>query len=304
MIVRFAAAPPAARPGRRGAGAPPSACRRRCRTRRRTRWGDARVAQPLDHGEGALAQRVGDLAVAGGDRRLHGKPPLAQAPPEPAMMSRRCRSVVARGSLPGETFGEPARRRAQRGHQRRRAGELEHSSRQPLDVAVADQEARSRRGAPSRAVPGLSEAIDGVPQAAASITVIPQPSLGEGNRFAQAALQQRDLLGLAHEAVEPDRTVEPELRASRSSVGSMVAGAGDVERQVRPPAAGEGQRPNRERYSFITLQPSNVQEGRDSVRGVHRARRHEAHRCPRPGGSPGPATRRRRAPRDRPGCSR
>jgi hypothetical protein len=29
------------------------------------------VAQPFDHGEGALPQGVGDLAVAGGDRRLH-----------------------------------------------------------------------------------------------------------------------------------------------------------------------------------------------------------------------------------------
>ena len=39
--------------------------------------------------------------------------------------------------------------------------------------------------------PGLSEAIDGVPQAAASMIVMPHPSLGDGKTFAHAVRKSR-----------------------------------------------------------------------------------------------------------------
>ena len=91
-------------------------------------------AQPLHDGEGALAQRLGDLAVAGGDRRLHGTSLLAQAGArardDVVEMSLR----VGRGSLPGEAFGEAAGAGAQRAT---RSGAPASSSIRPASASTS-----------------------------------------------------------------------------------------------------------------------------------------------------------------------
>ena len=90
-----------------------------------------------------------------------------------------------------------------------------------------------------------------MPQAAASITVMPQPSLGDGNRLAQAALQQLELLGLADETRETDRAdPSPSSAAEPLQLGPVVAGSRDVEREIGPPQASLRQRPDRERYAL------------------------------------------------------
>ena len=160
------------------------------------------AAQALHHGQGALAQRVGDLAVAGGDRRLHGNLLLAQAPPEPAMMSWRCRSVSAavrsqvRLSAKRPGAGAEPRRPAAGV-----AGQLEHPARQRLHVAVGHQvsglavahrvaQAGAVRGDRRRAARGRLDHGDA------------PPFLGRREHVRPGPPEQVDLLGLAHEAVE------------------------------------------------------------------------------------------------------
>ena len=219
MIGRLAAGPPAARPGRRGAGAPPSARSPSVSNTTVDSMGAMReVAQPLDHGEGALAQRVGDLAVAGGDRRLHGILLRLSAWPSPAMMSWRWCFGCRRGALPGETFGEPARRVAQsrppaaacrpaRACARPAPSTSPWGTRKPVSPwRTESRRPGTVRGERRRAAGGRLDDGDA-------------PSfLGRGKHVRPGPPQQVDLLVLAHEAVEGRRpSSRPSCAASRSS---------------------------------------------------------------------------------------
>src|SRR5947208_15253008 len=58
------------------------------------------------------------------------------------------------------------------------------------------------------------------------------------------------------------RVAEIKLRGKRLEIGAMIAGTRDIELQVLTGTAGVCQGPQSEPYSFITLEPSNVQESR------------------------------------------
>ena len=67
--------------------------------------------------------------------------------------------------------------------------------------------------------PGESEASDGVPQAAASITVMPHPSFGEGNTFATAPRKSASLVASSTKPRKRTASPSPRVAASASSRG-------------------------------------------------------------------------------------
>ena len=110
--------------------------------------------------------------------------------------------------------------------------------------------------------PGLSDASDGVPHAAASTTVMPHPSFGEGNRLAQAARNSASFRASLTKPWNVDGIRLAELGGEPLELRPVVAGARDVEPQLGPGPACDRQRLDRQPYSFITLEPSHVQEPR------------------------------------------
>ena len=67
----------------------------------------SQATQALHDGDGALPQRVGDLAMAGGDGRLHDCPSRLSRSPSPSMMSLKMSLGCRGGALPGESFRKP-----------------------------------------------------------------------------------------------------------------------------------------------------------------------------------------------------
>ena len=179
---------------------------------------------------------------------------------------------------------------AERGHQRRRRRPARASARPAPSTSpcgtrypVSPWRTESRRpgtvrGDRRRAAGGRLDHRDA------------PPFLGRGKHVGPGRAKQRDLLGLGDEAVEPHRVAEPELaRAAAPARRRWSPVPGDVEREIRPAARGRCASARiASVYSFITLQPSNVQEG-GSGRAARRGSRREAHRCPRRDGSPGSA---------------
>ena len=124
--------------------------------------------------------------------------------------------------------------------------------------------------------PGLSEAMDGVPHAAASTTVIPHPSLGEGNTFAHAPRNSDTFRSSLTKPRKVTASCCPSRTTRRSSSGRKSPVPAMSSRRSGRVRARQRQRFDRQSYPFITLEPSHVQEPR-ITRARFRGRRREAH---------------------------
>ncbi len=128
-------------------------------------------------------------------------------------------------------------------------------------------EIRSRRGGPSLGAPDCRRRATACHTPLASTTVIPHPSFGDGKDVGPGSPHQSNLVRFTHEAVERHRVPETELGGEPFELDPMVARPCDVQSKVGSAASRHSQRPDGEPYSFITLQPSNIQEAAASMRG-------------------------------------
>src|SRR5678815_1132192 len=150
---------------------------------------DGRAAEALRDTGGPLAQGIADLTVACGDRGLHERPP-ARRRAGSVMICIRCASVSRAAA---SQVSPSAKCRPAAPSRSTSAGSLASST---IRAARAPTSPCGTRyplcpwRTESRS-PGLSEATLGVPHAAASTTVIPHPSLGEGNMFAHVERNSR-----------------------------------------------------------------------------------------------------------------
>ena len=215
MIVRLRPWPRAARRARRAAGARPSAAGRRVSNTTADsigRWRElprrSMTARARSRSASEISQWRAVIVVC------MDVPPgsgAARAGDDVAGDVAPCRLAVR------SQVRLSAKRRAPAPSARPAAGAPASSSIRPRQRPRRRRAApgsRSRRGAPSRASPGLSEASDGVPHAAASTTVMPQPSLGDGKTFAQARRSSAIFSSSLTKPWNATALGEPQLRAS------------------------------------------------------------------------------------------
>ncbi len=195
-----------------------------------------------------------------GDDGIHRRL-LAQRTAEPLTDVAEMRSVASAAASQRQALGEASRVGAEPLDQHRIAGELHHAS----ASAATSPWGTSRPVTPSAHRIAKPRAVRGqrrrAGSAAASTIVMPHPSLGDGNTFAVAERSSAKLLVLGDEAVELDGIDEPKACREPLQLRLKVAPAGDVQASIGTPEPRLGQCPQRQVHSFVTLEPSDIQEG-------------------------------------------
>ena len=99
-----------------------------------------------------------------------------------------------------------------------------------------------------------------MPDAAASMLVMPHPSLGDGKQVGPGAPQQMQFFRLAHEAPEAYRALHAELLREVFESWAVGPGPRDIQFDVGPLLSRHGQGPNRNIHALVAPQSPYIKE--------------------------------------------
>jgi hypothetical protein len=146
---------------------------------------------------------------------------------------------------------------------------------------VVGQQAAEVPSATASTWPGMRVATAGVPQAAASVRVMFQPSRTEAEATTQARLVEVEQLVVAHPAGEGDPLVGAEPVDEVLQLVALGAGAGDHDLEVGGGLLGHRRRPDQPVPALDRGQPAHPDDQRRGVAGGARRGRGEAGVDPR-----------------------